>query len=102
MFNGLTYDARALNARFELISTDHIDTLATSLQQELDFDNFDPSELARHMDICAQAHTHELAWLWVVLPTFARQPYGRIMLTKVEIPNRANPIFVTQPFFLEG
>ncbi|MEM7116081.1 MAG: hypothetical protein AAF614_26810 [Chloroflexota bacterium] len=102
LFNGLTYDARALNTRFGLISTEHIDALATSLQQEIDYDDFDPREIARHMDVCAQAHTHELAWLWVVLPTFARQPYGRILLTKADIPNSPNPIFVTQPFFLEG
>lgn len=102
LFNGLTYDARFLNERFQLVATDHIEALSHALGNELDFANFDPKELAQHMETAAQAHTHERAWIWVVLPTFARQPYGRILLTKVDIPNSPNPLFVTQPFFLEG
>lgn len=99
--NGLTYDARALNGRYALINHDHLDRLKQRIQSEIDFDHFCPHTLGEIMLEAAQRHTHERAWPWVVLPTFARQPYGRILLTTVEI-GMPYPLIVTQPFFLPG
>lgn len=99
--NGLTYDARFLNEQHQLIDRSHIERLKQRIQTEIDFDHFDPKQLGQLMHEAAKAHTHERAWPWVVLPTFARQPYGRILLTTVDI-NLENPLIITQPFFLPG
>ena len=102
LFNGITKDARELHDKYDLFDRRHIDQLAEALS-DIDYHGaFDPCEVAAHMDTAAQAHTHEKAWAWVVLPTFARQQYGRILLTKVDIPGIRNPVVVTQPFFLAG
>ncbi|MEM7333291.1 MAG: hypothetical protein AAF490_14470 [Chloroflexota bacterium] len=101
LFNGLTYDARYLNEKFQLIDWSHIEKLKVRIQTELDFAKFEPEKLGQMMNEAARAHTHERAWPWVVLPTFARQPYGRILLTTVDI-GLDNPLIVTQPFFLPG
>ncbi len=101
LFNGLTYLARDLNTQFALVEDEHLDDLADTLKAGVKKD-IDPAYLARALQVAAKAHTHERAWLWVVLPTFARQPYGRILLRKVDLYHCANPIIVTQPFFLTG
>ncbi len=101
LFNSLTYDARFLNERFHLIDWSHIEKFKKRVQTEIDFENFDPTLLGKFMDEAAKAHTHERAWPWVVLPTFARQPYGRILLTTIDI-GLENPLILTQPFFLPG
>jgi hypothetical protein len=46
--------------------------------------------------------THERAWPWVVLPTFPRQPYGRILLSSIRLDDADCWLFITQPFFLSG
>ena len=102
LFNGMTRDARALHDRFKLIETAHLDAFKSALETMQYGDEFEPNAIAQHMDEAAKAHTHERAWPWVVLPTFARQPYGRIMLFKADIAGSDHPIFVTQPFFLTG
>lgn len=99
--NGLTYDARLLNGRFPLIDWSHMEVFKKAVR-ELDFEQFDATALGALMNEAARQHTHERAWPWVVLPTFARQPYGRILLITIDIPNFPHPIMVTQPFFLPG
>lgn len=102
LFNGLTYGARFLDARFDLIDKKHLNRLAEMVKKALTLKEFDPEKLGDYLNRTALAHTHERGWAWVVLPTFAKQPYGRILLTKIEIPGFRHPIFVTQPFFLPG
>lgn len=102
LFNGLTRDARLLHERFNLFDTTHLDKFKSALESMPFGGSFESEQIAAEMDKAAKAHTHERAWAWVVLPTFARQPYGRILLFKAEIANFEHPIFVTQPFFLEG
>jgi hypothetical protein len=102
LFNSLTYSARELNERHQLINTDHIKELEFVLGDYQNHVNFDLDYLARTLDAVARERTHDRAWPWVVLPTFARQPYGRILLLKVDIPQVNKPVFVTQPTFLSG
>ncbi len=102
LFNGVTYSARDLHQRFDLIDTSHLDELEDNLRAGANGDKFDPKQLATVIDKVAKTHTHEKAWPWVVLPTFARQPYGRILLRKVNLDSAHKMSFVTQPFFLAG
>ena len=101
LFNGLTYQARTLHKRYDLIDTAHLQRLTAALQKGRRY-LVDPDYLAQALAVAATAHTHDRAWPWVVLPTFVRQPYGRILLLKVNLDDVQTPIFVTQPFFLEG
>ncbi|MFQ5568818.1 MAG: hypothetical protein ACE5G0_04035 [Rhodothermales bacterium] len=102
LFNGLTRSARDLNQRHACIDTDHLQVLAVALKEDQNYADFDPARLARTLEVVAEERTHERSWPWVVLPTFARQPYGRILLLKVDVEEADSPIFVTQPFFLSG
>ena len=102
LFNGVTRDARLLHKRFHLFETAHIEAFQQALSRLALGDVFEPEQIAVHMRKAALAHTHERAWAWVVLPTFARQPYGRILLFKVDVDQFEHPIFVTQPTFLTG
>lgn len=102
LVNRLTYEARALNDRFSLIDWAHIESLRNAIAHDLSFAPFGPEALGMLLDNTARQHTHERAWPWVVLPTFARQPYGRILLTTVDIPDCDYPLIITQPFFLPG
>ncbi len=103
LFNGVTRAARELHEKYELLDQRHIRRLHKQLQGIDYHSGFDPQEVAKYMDEAARAHTHDGgAWAWVVLPTFARQQYGRILLTKVDIPGIEHPVVVTQPFFLGG
>lgn len=102
LFNGLTYQARDLNVSYNLVEGDHLDELAQALKADQRWEDFDPINLAGSLERAAKVHTHERAWIWVILPTFPRQPYGRILLMTVRPDGMPNPILVTQPFFLEG
>ena len=102
VFNGITHNARLLNEKFNVVDSSHLDTMAEELASDVCFQNFDPACVAKIMDRAAEAHTHERAWLWTVLPTFEKQPYSRILLRKVQPAALSQPIFVTQPYFLEG
>ncbi|MEM7207625.1 MAG: hypothetical protein AAF434_07370 [Pseudomonadota bacterium] len=102
IINGITLHARDLNANHGLVDTAHLDLMAEQLESDVCFKDFDPECVAAIMDRAAKAHVHEVAWMWTVLPTFAKQPYGRILLRKVDVPSLVRPIFVTQPYFLEG
>lgn len=100
IFNGITQAARDLDRCHNLIDKSHLDELKHALAQEFLSDTYDPATTAQLLKIAASAHRHERAWAWVVLPTFARQPYGRILLFKLEIPDSKVNVFVTQPFFV--
>lgn len=102
IFNSVTGAARHLDRCHSLIDKSHLDALKSALEQDFKSENYDPARTARYMDTAAKLHTHEKAWAWVILPTFARQPYGRILLFKLEVPRTNFNIFVTQPFFLAG
>ncbi|MEM7346960.1 MAG: hypothetical protein AAF485_22200 [Chloroflexota bacterium] len=102
LFNGITYQTRDLHKRFDLFETDHLKTLETTLKRRQNYIDTSPERFIDAIEQAAQAHTHERAWPWVVLPTFARQPYGRILLLKIDLEAFDECIFVTQPFFLEG
>ena len=102
LFNGLTHNARNLNENYPVVETGHLDRMAEALANDVCFENFDPSCVATIMDRAAEAHTHERAWIWTVLPTFENQPYGRILLRKAQPAALTQPIFVTQPYFLAG
>ncbi|MFK7803223.1 MAG: hypothetical protein AB8G95_16435 [Anaerolineae bacterium] len=102
LFNGLTHNARNLNERHPVIQTDHLDNMAADLASNVCFQNFTPQCVAEIMERAAVQHTHERAWIWTVLPTFEKQPYGRILLRKVQPRALTQPIFVTQPYFLPG
>lgn len=102
LFNGLTHNARELNERHPVVATDHLDQMAADLAGDVCFEKFDPSCVATIMQRAAEAHTHERGWIWTVLPTFENQPYGRILLRKVQPAALTQPIFVTQPYFLAG
>ncbi|MEM7194309.1 MAG: hypothetical protein AAF402_05110 [Pseudomonadota bacterium] len=100
--NSITHHARDLNSAHHLVDTGHLDVMAEELASEVCFKDFDPQCVATVMDRAAKAHTHEIAWMWTILPTFPKQPYGRILLRRVDVPSLTRPIFVTQPYFLEG
>ncbi|MEM7034234.1 MAG: hypothetical protein AAF629_32125 [Chloroflexota bacterium] len=102
LFNGLTYRARNLQQQFQLITLDHLSRLEAALQKEDNYFDLEPAYLADLLSEAAAAHCHEFAWPWVVLPTFAKQPYGRVLLLKVRLKKTGKLIFVTQPFFLVG
>ncbi|MEM9776853.1 MAG: hypothetical protein AAF902_19890, partial [Chloroflexota bacterium] len=102
LINGITHNARHLNEKFRVVDTSHLDQMEAELGSEVCFKNFNPECVAKIMQRAAEAHTHEKAWIWTVLPTFAKQPYGRILLKKVDIKAIGQPLFVTQPFFLSG
>ncbi|MEM8860209.1 MAG: hypothetical protein AAGD96_17925 [Chloroflexota bacterium] len=102
LINGITHRARHLNEKFRVVDTSHLDQMEAELSSQVCFKNFDPQCIAKIMNRAAEAHTHEKAWIWTVLPTFAKQPYGRILLKKVDIHSIGQPMFVTQPFFLSG
>jgi hypothetical protein len=97
LFNGMAKAARELHERIPLFDTEHLETLAQSLETQTD-----PQAIADALHQAASERTHEKAWAWVVLPTFPDQHYGRILLFKVETKDPRYPIIVTQPTFLEG
>lgn len=102
IFNSITMAARHLDRCHSLIDKSHLDDLKSALEGDFDSADYNPATTAHYMETAAKQHTHEKAWAWVLLPTFARQPYGRILLFKLEVPGTNFNIFVTQPFFLAG
>lgn len=102
LFNGVTREARHLHEKYNLFDHSHLEVLEKSLGSINYHQSFDPFLAANYIDTAARAHTHEKAWAWIILPTFARQQYGRILLTKIDVEGVQNPIMVTQPFFVAG
>ncbi len=106
VFNGLTKMARAIHEVYQIFDTAHLVELEASLKAELEIERdthaINLEAIATALLKAAAARTHDSAWAWVVLPTFPRQHYGRILLLKVETADLRYPIFVTQPFFLTG
>jgi hypothetical protein len=99
--NGLTAAGRSLNEKFEIVSLEHLQIFRRAIQDHHRSGHFDPKIIAQVMDEAALAHSHEKAWMSVILPTFAKQPYGRILLVRIDLDGLPSPVFVTQPFFLQ-
>jgi len=106
IFNRLTKNARLIHDEYAVFDTAHLTELAASLKAELDAEQtshtMNVERIANVLATAAAQRTHDKAWAWVVLPTFPRQHYGRILLMKIETRDPRYPIFVTQPFFLSS
>ncbi|MEK6222660.1 MAG: hypothetical protein N2D54_10490, partial [Chloroflexota bacterium] len=100
LLNGLTYCGRTIDERHNLFNLEYFDELEVAVKEIQH--NFEPAKLAKAVDAAAHSHTHEQAWAWVVLPTFAKQPYGRILHRKIDLETIKSPVFVTQPFFINN
>lgn len=111
LFNQLTASARKIDEKYKLFDKSHLSSLHEAIEQDIRLEQtalqdnpdhaYSPHGLSPLMDKAAHERTHENAWPWVVLPTYPKQNYGRILLDVVRVPD-APPVFVTQPTFTDG
>ncbi len=112
LFNRLTLLARHLDNKFDLFDKTHRIVLAHAVRDEMAAEataqaegkktSYDPVGVASAIEIAARARTHENAWAWVILPTFSKQHYGRILLDVVGIDGMPHKAFVLQSTFSDG
>ena len=112
LFNRVTLAARKVDERYDVFDKSHRQALKIAIQEDMVSESearakdpsyeYDPFNLARAMEIAARQRTHENAWAWVVLPTFPKQHYGRILLDAVGVYGSTNRVYVTQPTFTNG
>lgn len=103
LFNGLTSAARALQKQHRLVDTSHVAGLEEIISDFVKKERIDSlKKIADAVGQAAQERSHEIAWLWVVLPTFVVQHYGRILLGKVQTGDSRYPAFIMQPTFKKG
>lgn len=106
LINGLTRSARELDKRFHLFDHSHIEALGREVAAEAATEDLRGSinlqRIADALNHAGDEHTDDKAWPWVVLPTFPKQHYGRILLQQVPGVDERYPAFITQPTFLSG
>lgn len=112
LFNRVTLAARKVDEKYNIFDKKHLESLRIDIQQDMVDERelrakdpnhiYDPSSLARSMEIAARQRNHENSWAWVVLPTFQKQHYGRILLDAVGVYGSTYRVYVTQPTFTNG
>lgn len=109
LFNSMTSSARKIHTDLGIESPfdqSHITNLAhllsKVLEHSLETGGLDIETIAKAAHITGNHRTHDLAWPWTVLPTFPKQHYGRILLSKVPGFDQNYPGFITQTTFLAG
>jgi hypothetical protein len=95
LFNQVTKSARKIDTQHEFFDKTHLTTLHSAIEQTQS-----PYGIAQAMTEAAKERKHERAWPWVMLPTFPKQHYGRILLDVVEVDG--TQAFITQPTFNDG
>jgi len=109
LFNSMTARARKIHNNLQEKSPfdqSHITDLANDISRELRFTlehgGTNLEAIAQAANIAGDRRTNNLAWPWTVLPTFPKQSYGRILLSKVPGFHPDFPCFITQTTFLAG
>ncbi len=103
LFNGLTSVARVFQKKYALVDISHITRLKKVLHNTIKKRGIVHIEkIISAVGDAAKERPHEVAWLWVVLPTFFGQHYGRILLGKVDTGDSWYPAFIMQPTFKKG
>lgn len=112
LFNLVTLIARKLDGEYNLVDRSHIDRLENYVKKDLQMERigraieteyvYDPESIANELRIAAKGHTHEKAWIWVVLPTYPKQHYGRILLRTIKLYETKDLVLIVQPTFTDG
>lgn len=106
LFNHFTTAARKLDGRFDLVDKSHLVNLGDMIRQDMashrDADEYSPHDLAKEVEKAAREHTHEKSWLFVMLPTFPRQHYGRVLLQSIDVADTPGRSFITQSSFTDN
>lgn len=112
LFNRMTAAARQLDSRTDIFDKRHMKEFGSAVLTELGAAlassrrnparAYTPHRLARALEKAARKRTHNKSWPWVVLPTFDKQHYGRILLGVVQLRGMPFRAYIVQPTFTDG